>query len=347
MAVFKKQGVYWIDYYANGRRKRERIGPDKRLAETVLKKRKVAIAEGKYLDKRRVPRCTFQELASLYLEWAKAKHRGFASTKSRIGHLTDEFGPVQLSTITPLMVDSYVSRRAAVRKPATVNRELQLLHHMFRKAQEWGKALNNPVTHRQLLRVNNRRLRYLSLEEMGRLLAAAEDSLRPLLITALHTGFRRGELFQLTWPDVELRRGVIRVVDTKNGERRELPMTETLRATLQHMPRRVDSAYVFPGKGGRRLVDIRSRFNRALRAAGIEGVVFHDLRHTFASHLVMAGVDLLTVKEFLGHKDIKMTLRYAHLAPDYKRAAISRLDTYMDTGTNTVGLNNAATHGFS
>jgi integrase len=94
---------------------------------------------------------------------------------------------------------------------------------------------------------------------------------------------------------------------------------------------------VFPGKTGYGLVDIRKRFHRALQEAGIEGFVFHDLRHTFASHLVMAGVDLLTVKEFLGHKDIKMTLRYAHLAPDYKRAAITRLDTPMDTRP-TIGI---------
>ncbi len=118
---------------------------------------------------------------------------------------------------------------------------------------------------------------------------------------------------------------------TKNGERREIPVTATLRATLQRLPRRLDSDYVFPGKTGHGLVDIRKRFSRALTEAGIEGFVFHDLRHTFASHLVMSGVDLMTVKEFLGHKDIKMTLRYAHLAPDYERSAITRLDTYMDT----------------
>ena len=108
-------------------------------------------------------------------------------------------------------------------------------------------------------------------------------------------------------------------------------MTDTLRATLQHRTRRLASDYVFPGKTGKGLADIRKRFYRTLREAKIEGFVFHDLRHTFASHLVMAGVDLMTVKEFLGHKDIKMTFRYAHLAPAYKRAAISQLDTYMDT----------------
>jgi integrase len=331
MAVFKKQGVYWIDYYVNGRRKRARIGPDKRLAETVLQKRKVAIAEGKYLDKRQMPRCTFSELSDLYLDWAKVNHVGYVGTRSRVEHFRREYGPCQLSEITPLMVDAYVARRAALRKPATVNRDLVVLRHMFRKALEWGKALGNPVIHQKPLRAENRRLRYLSREEKDRLLQAADEVLRPIVLVALHTGLRRGELFSLTWHDVDFRLGVIRVLHTNNNERREIPMSDTLRTTLQQLPRRLASAYVFSGKTGQVLVDIRKRFHRALKEAGIEGFVFHDLRHTFASYLVMAGVDLMTVKEFMGHKDLKMTLRYAHLAPGYKRAAISRLDTYMDT----------------
>jgi len=145
------------------------------------------------------------------------------------------------------------------------------------------------------------------------------------------------KLFALTWQDIDVKQGVIRVLHTKNGERREVPRTDTLRATLQPLPRRLASDYVFPGKTGQGLVDIRRRFQRVLQEAGIEGFVFHDLRHTFASHLVMAGVDLVTVKEFLGHKDLKMTLRYAHLAPDYKRAAMSRLDTSMDTSPEKKG----------
>jgi integrase len=187
------------------------------------------------------------------------------------------------------------------------------------------------VTHQKPLRADNRRLRYLSHEEMPRLLSAADEILRPIVLVGLHTGLRRGELFSLTWQDVDFRLGVLRVLHSKNGEQREIPMSDTLRATLQALPRRLASDYMFPGKTGHGVVDIRKRFHRALQEAAIQGFRFHDLRHTFASHLVMAGVDLMTVKEFLGHKDLKMTLRYAHLASDYKRAAISRLDTYMDT----------------
>jgi integrase len=331
MGVFKRQGVFWIDYYVNGHRKRERIGPDKRLADTVLRKRKVAIAEGKFLDKRKVPRCTFAELAMMYLEWAKTNHRGYIATRSRVKMLSEVFGNQQLSDITPLKVDTYVSERAAICKPGTVNRDVVVLRHMLNKAVEWGKALSNPVAHVKALAVPNHRLRFLSQDEIARLLDVADAEFKPLLITALHTGMRRGELFSLTWPDVDFKHGLVRVIQSKSGKSRDIPMNETLRETLQVLPRRIDSAYVFPGKGGKAMVDIKKRFHRTLREAGIAHFRFHDLRHTFASHLVMSGVDLVSVKEFLGHADLKMTLRYAHLAPHHKHEAISRLDTYMDT----------------
>ncbi|MDP6085709.1 MAG: tyrosine-type recombinase/integrase [Nitrospinota bacterium] len=336
MAVFTRDEAWWIDYYVEGRRKRERIGGPltkamKKVAADTLSKRRVEIAEGKYLDKRKVPRCTFNELADQYLGWAKTHHRGFESTMYRVETFRKEFGPKQVSEITPRMVDTYVEKRSAGLQPASVNREIGILRHMFVKAKEWAMATSNPVEHFRRLRVQNRRLRFLSLEEIDRLLSVADGVLRPILVTALHAGLRRGELFSLQWDDLDFPNGVIRVVDTKGGERREIPMSDTLRETLRRIPRRLDSLYVFPGKLGKELVNIRRRFLKALDEAGIEGFVFHDLRHTFASHLVMAGVDLMTVKEFLGHKRFEMTLRYAHLAPDHKRAAINRLDTSMDT----------------
>jgi integrase len=334
MAVFKKQGVYWIDYYVNGRRKRERIGPDKRLAETVLQKRKVAIAEGRYLDKRKVPRCTFDELALVYLCWAETHHQGFATTRSRVKRFQETFGSYQLSGITPLMVDEYLSKRTTERQPASVNKKAQLLHHMFKKAMAWGKVPENPATHVRPLRVNNRRLRYLSHEEIGSLLAVADGHLRPMNITALHTGLRRGEMFALTWQDVDFTLGVIRVLHTKNGERREIPMSHTLRDTLQQIPdglAQTACSQDVPGRTGRGMSNIRGRFHRALREAGIHGFRWHDLRHSFASHLIMAGANITSVKELMGHKTLAVTLRYAHLAPDFQRDAINRLDTYMGT----------------
>jgi len=337
MGVIKNKGAWWIDYYVNGRRKRERIGGPltkemKKVATDTLAKRKVEIAENKYLDKKKQPRSTFSELASLYIDWAKTNHRGFDSTRSRVNQLLETFGNVQLKEITPLEVDTYIRSRALTRKPATVNREVEILRHMFRKAMEWEKATENPVQHVRPLRVNNRRLRFLSVEEVNRLLEVADLSLYPILIVALNTGMRRGELFKLRWKDLDFKTGFLRVADSKNGEPRQIPMNDLLVQTLKQIPRRLDSVYVFPGKTGNGLVDIRKRFSRALSEAEIEDFKFHDLRHTFASHLVMSGADLTTIKELLGHKSIEMTLRYSHLAPDHKKAAVRRLmDTYTDT----------------
>jgi integrase len=132
-----------------------------------------------------------------------------------------------------------VSRRALLRKSATVNRDLVVLRHMFQKAREQGKAIDNPVTHHKPLRANHRHRRYLSHEEIDRLLAASDESPRPLLLVALHTGLRRSELFVLTWQEVDVKQGVRRVPQTKNRERREIPMTDTLRATLPQLPQRL------------------------------------------------------------------------------------------------------------
>jgi integrase len=156
---------------------------------------------------------------------------------------------------------------------------------------------------------------------MGRLLAVADDRLWPMLIPALQTRLRRGEMFRLIWPELDFRHSVLRVLCSKNGERREIPMRHTLRATLEQLPSRVDTDIVFPSQSGHERVNIRGRFHRALRGAGIGSFVWHDLRHTFASSLVMAGVNLTCAEELMGHKTIAMTLRYAHLGPDFQRDA--------------------------
>jgi integrase len=202
---------------------------------------------------------------------------------------------------------------------------------MFTKAIEWGLAIENPVRHFRTLHVEDGRCRCLNDGESERLLKAVKGTLRSLTQVALNTGMRRGELFHLKWKEVDFRNEIVRVVDSKNGESRELPMNETLRTTLKGIPRRLGSVYVFPGRTGEHLKDVSKGFKKALKAAQIEDFRFHDLRHTFASRLIMAGADLATVRELLGHKNIKMTLRYAHLAPHHKRAAIQLLDTYMDT----------------
>jgi integrase len=153
--------------------------------------------------------------------------------------------------------------------------------------------------------------------------------LKPVVIAALHTGFRASELRSLTWKDVDFRRRTItvRAAYAKNGESRTMPMNEVLTTTLKAVKlHRADGERVFCSRQGTPYRSFRTAFERAARLAGVVDFTFHDLRHTFGSRLVMAGVDLPTVKELLGHKDISMTMRYAHLSSNHKQAAVKKLE---------------------
>ncbi len=161
-------------------------------------------------------------------------------------------------------------------------------------------------------------------------MSADSRHLKPIIILAVNTGMRRGEIFNLKWSYVDLKKRFIEVIKSKNGEKRVIPINKTLLEVLHRLPRRIDSPYVFPGKKGKKRTDCKKSFRTAMRKAEIEDFCFHDLRHTFASHLVMAGVPLLTVAELLGHKSIEMTKRYSHLSPNHKAAAVRVLDALCD-----------------
>ncbi len=194
----------------------------------------------------------------------------------------------------------------------------------------------------------DKRLRFLSVEESQSLVSVCDERLMPVVVTALNSGMRRAEILNLKWDNVDLVHGFILLDKTKNGERREIPINGTLRETLNRLPRRFVEIEREDGQKEKELVphvfhdpktlkpyiDLKRSFASALKTAKIRDFYFHDLRHTFASQLVMAGVDLVAVKELLGHKDIKMTLRYAHLAPAHKRKAVNVLDSLLNPSQN-------------
>jgi integrase len=187
----------------------------------------------------------------------------------------------------------------------------------------------NPVKKVRLYREDNARTWFLTDEEEVSLLACCGPQLKPLVVTALHTGFRTSELRSLTWQDVDFRRGVVTVQAgyAKNGEARSVPMNQVLTTTLKAVKLQgAEGEGVFCNRQGTAYRSFRTAFERAVRKAGITDFTFHDLRHTFASRLVMVGVDLPTVKELLGHKDITMTWRYAHLSSDHKQATVRKLE---------------------
>lgn len=180
-----------------------------------------------------------------------------------------------------------------------------------------------------------KRLRFLSLEEAQGLISVCDDHLRPIVITALNTGMRKGEILKLRWDQIDLQHRFILLDKTKNGERREIPINNTVQSVFHELSRRIDVPYVFHDQ--KKLTpyqNVKRSFTTALQRAKITDFHFHDLRHTFASQLVMAGIDLVAIKELLGHKDIKMTLRYAHLAPAHKRKAVNVLDSLLNLPSN-------------
>jgi integrase len=227
-------------------------------------------------------------------------------------------------------------------KPATVNRHIATIKHMFTKAVEWDMVEDETlkrIRRAKMLEENNRRLRYLSKEECQALIGACDKHLKPIVVMALNTGMRKGEILNLKWDDVDMVHGFILLSHTKNGERRELPINATLRTTLEELfrgtakrPRRIDVPFIFYDyTTGKAFENVHRSFVSACKRANLRDFRFHDLRHTFASQLIMAGIDVTTVKELLGHKTLTMTLRYAHLAPSHKVKAVDILDQTLTT----------------
>lgn len=222
-----------------------------------------------------------------------------------------------------------MSRLASV-SPSTVNRELATLNHIFNLAIQWEKAKENPVAKVKKLKEPPGKIRYLSPDEVDKLLKACEAPyLRIAILISLHTGMRRGEVLALRKKDIDLDNRMISVEEIisagkredspKSGKCRYIPINNALYQELKDWIEILEGEDIIPVKYFKRA------FTTAHKNAGLSDIGFHTLRHTAASHLVMGGVDLATVKEILGHATIQMTMRYSHLSPDHRKKAMEIL----------------------
>ncbi len=330
MSIYQRGDNWYIDFTFKGQRIRESIGPSRKDAEKVIAKRKTEIIENKYLDIRKESDpIKFYDFVKEYLQWVKTnkKPSSYDRELSMMRQLNKEFETKSIQEITAWGIEKWKAKKKEEVKPATVNRELALLKHMYTKAIEWGKVKENPTKKVKLLKGEVKRVRYLMPEEIQNLLSNCSDYLWPIVTVALHTGMRKGELLGLQWDQVDFERGIITLLDTKNGERKDIPMNGTVKALLSEMER--TGPFVFGGQKKRDTLHVYRSFKEAVKKSGIEDFRYHDLRHCFASHLVMQGVDLNTVRELMGHKGLAMTLRYSHLAPGYKSKAVNVLDRVM------------------
>lgn len=294
--------------------------------------------------------------------------RGAAEVIGRIkAHFLPRWGELPLSEINHSRVDIYVTEMLERGlQNSSINRPLSYLRSMLNRAASWGVIESSPLTRYKLLKEDRQSIvRYLNEDEYECLLAALDarqerhrterlshikwsherrvrppeqlaeiftDYLKPLVVTALNTGLRRGELFSLRWIDVNLAQSflTVRGAVAKSAKTRHVPLSKTAHAVLSDWFRQADktSELVFPSPagGGAQLSTIKKSWANVLEAARIEGFRFHDLRHTFASWLVMRGASIFVVKELLGHSTIDMTMRYAHLAPSHKSDAVALLN---------------------
>jgi integrase len=267
-----------------------------------------------------------------------------------------------LTDITAIMIEKWrTERMKGGISASTTNRNITALRGLLSRALDWDLIPKHPLASVKMLQEPSGKVRWLSADEEARLRAALDareerdragrdtanqwrekrkydllpdlreapfvDHLKPMVLVSINTGLRQGELFNLEWPVIDFANAIVTIKgeNAKSGEDRHIPLNDEALATLTQWRAQTAGALVFPGPTGAAITEIKTAWSKLLKDAKIEGFRWHDMRHHFASRLVMAGVDLNTVRELLGHADIKMTLRYAHLAPEHKAAAVQKL----------------------
>jgi len=326
--IFLRGKTWYIDTCYKGKRIRKAVGTDKKLAEITLKKVETELIENKWLDIKKEHKIKFSEVSKEFLEkYSKVNKRSWERDERIINHhLNKFFGNKFIYEIKEKDIEEYKKERLLTGiKHSTLNRELACLKTILNKAKEWGYIEQVPKI--KIFKVDNQRVRYLTEEEEGKLLKIAPEPLKSIIIIALNTGMRQGEILNLKWRDINFKDGIIIIQDSKSKEKRILPMNQTTKELFLNLLSSETQEYIFEKKGKKfSTFYISHLFERIVKQAGIKDFRFHDLRHTFASRLVMAGVSLKTIQELLGHKTFTMTLRYSHLSPDIKRQAVEILD---------------------
>jgi len=253
--------------------------------------------------------------------------RSWKKDQEHLKRFNQVFGEKKLSNITTKDIDDHKQNRLEKVKPATVNRELEVLRHLFYLAKRWKKFFGeNPVSESGLLKVSNQIERILTYDEEELLLCNSAVHLKPIITTALYTGMRKGEILSLTWNDIDLDKSLITVKETvsKSKKSRKVPISSMLRKLFVEQKLKTGwNEYVFLNPDGKpylRPDSLKRCFEGACNRSNIKGLRFHDLRHTAATRMIENGANIVAVSKILGHADIKTTMRYAHPDESLKEA---------------------------
>ena len=337
--VPKKNKKYRVCVRVNGKRETKVVN-NLELARDIEGKLKINNVRGDFNIHKKKEAITLDEFWKKYLPWLKENKKSWISDGYNYKkHLKSEFGNKPLDAISPFAIESFVvkmkkekNKGGAPLAVATIKHQLVLLTRIYSVASKWGLYTGeNPCQKVSKPKLNNHVTEFLNDDELNRLIDTLDTW--PNKMTAgfiyflLHTGLRRGELFKLTWKDVDLDRQVLILKDPKGKLDQTLPMSDKASDVIKNLPKEFKTPWIFYGKNGSQRKDFKGPWLRVRKAAGLpENFRLHGLRHHFASSLVSAGVDLYTVQNLLTHKDASTTMRYAHLADQTLRDAVRLSD---------------------
>jgi integrase len=339
MGLYRREQTWWMSFIVPGRgqvRQSART-ENKKLAERIYGKMLIDIAEGRWFENQARTK-TLKEMIERYKDeyTAHKTYNSKARDRSIFKQLYAFLGEDTMLHEVETLIGGYEQRRKAKGiKPATIVKELGLLRRVFNIARkQWKWKMQNPISEIEMPKVSNERVRYLSETENASLFEAldkvSEKWLKPCVTIAIDTGLRLSNICDLQWSEVNLfSRSIIIAADNmKNDEHLGIPLTERSCLAFRELQRvRAISDHVFHDNGKRIYpMKLQRAFKRALTLARIENFHFHDLRHCYCSYLRQQGVDLHTIASLVGHKDLRMTKRYAHLNVDNLREAVAKLE---------------------
>lgn len=338
MSVYKRGGVYWYDFWFEGQRYRASTKlNNKRAALRAEAICKAALAEGRAGIVHRGPVQRFEDFVeNEFLPWSKVQHEAHPRThqfyRASSKSLKAFFGKLNLDAITTRHVEKFKVMRAGQVSPASTNRDLAAIRSMLNFGIRQGHITRNPVSGVRFLPEGPGMMRVVSHEEQEQYLKAARPLLRDISTLILETGMRPEEVFTICKENVHLDRRYLFVPTGKTRfARRNIPLTDTALKVLKRRVAKAKTCYLFPHRRdpNKPMGTIQKAHEEALREAKLQpSFRLYDLRHTFGSRSAMAGVDLATLKELMGHSHISITMRYVHPTPEHKKEALRKLERF-------------------
>ena len=338
MSVYKRGNVYWYEFWFRGQRIRESSGlTNKVAAQQAESIRKAGLAEGRAGIAGPKPVVNFGDFVrSEFLPWAEKQYQSHPRTYERYRESTKplltSFEKLRLDGVSTAIVEKFKITRSTDVAPATVNRDLAALRLILNLAIRKEYIAKNPVKEVQFLDEGPGQMRIVSHEEQRKYMAAASPLLRDVATLIVETGMRPEEVFNIRKENVHFEPSYLFVpIGKTRFARRNIQLTDASIEILRRRLAEAEGSFLFPRKGdsNKPLTTVRKAHHLALRMAKMAPPFrLYDFRHTFGSRTAMAGVDLPTLKELMGHADISTTMRYVHPTPEHKREAVRKLEDY-------------------